>query len=179
MTTVKTVSMALIGALTLVAAPTAAAGSAPTNLPKVKISHDPSLCVGGAKQPAALVRVSGLKDRKGQVRIQLYPDRPDEFLESGKWITRLDAPVTPSGYMDLCVKLPYAGEMAMVVMHDREGDGKLNPLKDGAGLPGNPKMKLAKPDYEMASFVAKPGVTPMSVRLNYRRGLLGFGPVSN
>ncbi|MHB9879459.1 DUF2141 domain-containing protein [Pacificimonas sp. ICDLI1SI03] len=144
---------------------------------KREMPNTPSACYSNAKEPAALVRVTGFKDRAGQVRIQLYPDDPDKFLEGGEWIRRVDVPVSKSGDMDICVPLPYSGEMAMVVMHDRAKNGKLDPFEDGAGLPGNPSMKLAKPKYDMANFQAKAGVTPMTVVLNYHKGILGFGPV--
>nr|WP_255536310.1 DUF2141 domain-containing protein [Pacificimonas pallii] len=159
---------------TLAASQGATAASARTLL-----GPDPSACVANVTKPAALVRITGLKDRAGQVRVQLYPNDPDKFLESGEWIQRVDVPVTASGDMDICVKLPYVGEMAMVVMHDREKNGKLDPFEDGAGLPGNPKMKLAKPKYKVAAFNAKAGVTPMTIVMNYHRGLFGFGPVKD
>lgn len=164
----------LVAALTAAGATASEAGTARTLL-----GPDPTACHAAVTEPAALVRVHGFKDRAGQVRLQIYPNDPEKFLEKGQWIQRVDVPVSESGYMDICVKLPYAGEMAMVVMHDREKNGKLDPFKDGAGLPGNPDMKLAKPKYRMAAFQAKTGVTTMSIVLNYHKGLLGFGPVSS
>ncbi|MEO0499128.1 MAG: DUF2141 domain-containing protein [Pseudomonadota bacterium] len=155
----------------------AIAGEANAAAPTRILGPDPAACNADAASPAALIRVAGFKDREGQVRVQLYPDDPDKFLEGGEWIQRVDVPVTSAGYMDICVPLPVSGRLGMVVMHDRQANGKLDPFKDGAGLPGNPDMKLKKPKYEEADFIAGPGVTPMTIVLNYHRGLFGFGPV--
>ena len=48
---------------------------------------------------------------------------------------------------------------------------------DGVGFSGNPKLGLSKPRAASARFVAGGGLTPVTVRMNYRRGLFGFGPL--
>ncbi len=169
----KFIGISVMTAAMMAASPAPAQAAAVTRV----LGPDPAACNAGSKGAAALVRIHGFKDRAGQVRVQIYPGNASKFLEKGEWIERVDVPLTRSGDMDVCVKLPAPGEYAMVVMHDRGKNGKLDPFSDGAGLPGNPDMKLAKPDYEMANFQAKAGVTPMTVVLNYRKGLLGFGPV--
>ncbi|MGB3721940.1 MAG: DUF2141 domain-containing protein [Pacificimonas sp.] len=169
------ITTTLTASVLMTAAPAPAQAAAAVRV----LGPNPAACNAGSDGAAALVRVHGFKDRKGQVRVQVYPGDPKKFLEKGEWIERVDVPLTRSGDMDVCVKLPAPGDYAMVVMHDRGKNGKLDPFSDGAGLPGNPDMKLAKPDYDMANFRAKPGVTPMTIVLNYRRGLLGFGPVGD
>lgn len=141
------------------------------------IGPEASACAPGARGPAALVRVYGFKDRGGNLRVQLYSDNPDEFLEKGKKLKRIELPMTGSGDMNVCMALPRHGEFSMAVLHDRDMNGKLSISKDGVGFSGNPKLGLSKPDYEDAMFVARDGVTVVDVILNYRQGLLSVKPL--
>ena len=134
-------------------------------------------CRPGASGPAALVRVYGFKDRSGNLRIQLYSDQPDEFLEKGKKLKRIELPVTPGGDMNVCMALPHYGEFALAVLHDRNANQKLNISSDGAGFSKNPKLGLGKPDHEDVVFTADEGVKVVDVVLNYRKGLLSVGPI--
>lgn len=141
------------------------------------IGPESAACAPGAKGPAALVRVYGFKDRVGNLRVQLYSDNPDEFLEKGKKLKRVELPMTASGDMNVCMALPRFGEFSMAVLHDRDLNGKLSVSKDGVGFSGNPKLGLSKPDYEDAMFVARDGVTVVDVVLNYRQGLFSVRPL--
>jgi uncharacterized protein (DUF2141 family) len=136
------------------------------------LGPDAAACRAGADGPAALVRVTGFKDRGGNLRVQLYGNNPAEFLEKGKKLRRVDLPVEANGDMAICVALPRFGEFAIAVRHDRDGNGKSG-WSDGGGFSGNPKLSLAsvKPSFEDAVFVAKPGVQVVDVILNYRHGL--------
>src|SRR3546814_7907727 len=57
------------------------------------------LCKNNAS--AVLVEVVGLKSRTGNVRIQLYANNPGTFLEKGKWLERIQVPVTGNGPMNV------------------------------------------------------------------------------
>ncbi|MBB4632510.1 DUF2141 domain-containing protein [Sphingosinicella soli] len=141
------------------------------------IGPDAAACAPGAKGPAALIRVYGFKDREGNLRTQVYSDKAHEFLEKGKYLKRIELPMTASGDMNICMALPRFGEFSMAVLHDRDMNGKLSVSKDGVGFSGNPKLGLAKPDYEESMFVARSGVTVVDVILNYRQGLLSVKPL--
>jgi uncharacterized protein (DUF2141 family) len=135
-------------------------------------------CRPGAPGPAALVRTYGFKDRTGNLRVQLYSDDPIEFLESGKKLLRVEVPVTPAGDMSVCVPLPQMGSFAIVVLHDRDANGKLSIWSDGVGFSNNPKLALRKPQHEKVAFSAGSGVTLLDVVLNYRTGLLSVRPIA-
>ena len=161
-------------ALTLGAATvalTAISVSAPAAAQEI-LGPDAAACRAGATGPSALVRVYGFKDRDGTLRVQLYGNNPDEFLEKGKKLKRIELPVTQSGDMNVCVDLPRYGEYAIAVRHDRDSNRKSG-WSDGGGFSGNPKISLTslKPDYEDVSFAARQGVTVVDVVMNYRSGL--------
>jgi len=161
----------------LIAASTVLGASSVPAAAQEIIGPEAAACAPGARGPAALVRVYGFKDRAGNLRVQLYSDNPDEFLASGKKLKRIELPMTKSGDMNVCMALPRFGEFSMVVLHDRDVNGRLSVSKDGFGFSGNPKLGLSKPDYEDAMFVARDGVTVVDVILNYRQGLFSVKPL--
>jgi uncharacterized protein (DUF2141 family) len=130
----------------------------------------PDACAPGAQTPAALVTVHGFRDRKGNLRIAIYNARKDELLASGRYVQRLDAPVTTGGEMTVCAPVPATGDYVVTALHDRDANGKLSPFSDGVGFSRNPKLGLAKPKVE-AVKVRLDGVTPMRIQLNYLQGL--------
>src|SRR3546814_2221332 len=108
----KLMSSIAIGALFFVAPAAAQAALGP----------DAASCKTDAGEPAVLVNVNGFKNRDGRVRVQLYPANSD-FLAKGKWLRRIDLPVTGSGAMRVCVAVPKAGTYAIAVRHDTKGKG--------------------------------------------------------
>lgn len=132
-----------------------------------------------------LLHVQGFKDRRGNLRVELFSDREDEFLTSrkkliaeGALFRRVDVKMPEAGGAALvCLRLPRPGHYALVVLHDRNANGKFNFSADGVGFPNNPKLGLSKPDVEKCAFHARPGVTELPIVLNYSRGLLSVGPI--
>lgn len=146
--------------------------------PVVSLStHDP-VCPADYTGPSVLVRVSGFKDRAGQLRVELYPATPEDFLSAGralraagKVFQRIDIPTPQNGDGEVCVVLPHTGSYAMAVLHDRNTDGKLNPFSDGYGFPNNPRLGYSKPDVTEASFTVGEERRVIDVVLNYWTGL--------
>ena len=129
-----------------------------------------SACTQGTAAPAALVKVYGFKDRVGNLRVIIYRAKEDEFLESGKYVQRIDIPVPPSGDMTVCAPIPEQGDHIVVALHDRNADGKFGAFQDGVGFGGNPRLGLSKPKIEDVKLPIN-GVVPMTIELNYMRGL--------
>lgn len=134
-------------------------------------------CAPGAPGPALRVLVHGFKDRKGNMRLQLYSAQKEEFLAPGKKLLaagklfyRVETPVTPSGDVEVCIPLPGMGHYSLVVLHDRDANNKLSIWSDGVGFSNNPKLGLAKPDVSKVAFAAPSGVADMRIILNYRSG---------
>jgi len=144
-------------------------------------------CRRNEKGPAVLVTATGLKDRKGTLRIELYAPVEGEWLtddrdlvRDGKVFRRAALPVPATGPVELCVRAPGAGEWALALIHDRAGKKKFSLSADGIGFSANPRLGLSKPRAEAAEIAIGPGLTRISIVLNYRRGLLPlFGPISD
>ncbi len=140
-------------------------------------------CRDGEQGPAILVEASGLKDRNGLMKLEVYPANDDDFLQddnillnAGKVFRRVEQDVPDAGPVVLCVRVPAAGAYAIVLLHDRDSNHKFGWWGDGAGLSGNPKLGLKKPKAELATINAGNGLTRTSIVLNYRRGL-GVAPI--
>jgi uncharacterized protein (DUF2141 family) len=140
------------------------------------LGGDAAACSTGVRDTAVLVRVSGFKTRTGELRVQLYGDKPEDFLAPGKKLRRIDLPVTPAGPMAVCIKAPGDGAYAIAVRHDLDGDNKTG-WSDGGGFSRNPHLSLfsLKPRLNQVVFRVA-GHTAIDVILNYRQGL-SIGPI--
>ncbi|MBS3961797.1 MAG: DUF2141 domain-containing protein [Sandarakinorhabdus sp.] len=127
-------------------------------------------CTPGSAAPAALVSVHGFRDRAGNLRVIIYRAREDEFLEPGKFVQRIDVPVPPSGNMTVCAPIPDGGDHIVVTLHDRDANGKFGAFHDGVGFGGNPRLGLGKPKIDSVKLPIS-GVVPLTIELNYMRGL--------
>lgn len=155
----------------------AAVVALPAASAKAALGPDAAACASGANRPAVLVSVNGFKNRVGKLRVQLYGSDPDDFLATGKKLRRIDLPVTRSGAMNVCVAVPKPGTYAIAVRHDADANGKSG-WNDGGGFSNNPKLSLLdlKPKYREVAISVGNDVKPISIVLNYRRGLV-IGPV--
>jgi len=145
------------------------ATAATTSALATPVFGEPAACAAGAAGPAALVRAHGFKDRNGQLRVIVYRSNEAEFLASGKYLARIDTPLTPDGDMTVCVPLPEGGPLIVVALHDRDGSGKFGAFEDGVGFSNNPRLGLSKPKLAPVTITIK-GVVPMAIELNYLRG---------
>ena len=159
----KLMSSIAAAALALAAQPSAA---------QAALGPDAASCRAGSSQPALLVNVTGFKHRGGRVRVQVYGANPSDFLAKGRKIRRIDLPVAPADPMSICVAVPRAGTYAVAVRHDADGNGKSG-WNDGGGFSRNPKLSLVdlKPNHNEVAIPVGNGVKPVTVVLNYRKGL--------
>ncbi|MGN6377121.1 MAG: DUF2141 domain-containing protein [Sphingomonas sp.] len=141
-------------------------------------------CPTPAAGPSFLVSVAGLKDRQGHLKLEVYPDNDRDFLAddnklvaAGKVFSRVDVPVPATGPVRLCIRVPAPGRYAVSLLHDRNSDRKFSLSTDGIGFAGNPRLSLSKPHAASASAEAGNAPTPITIVMNYRRGLLSFGPI--
>lgn len=154
-------SVLSIAAIAALGAPAAAFNDDP-----VTVQHDMARCADGASGASVLVRIEDFKDLEGNVRAQIYGSNPEEFLEKGKKLVRVDVPTEGDG-QEVCVPLPAPGTYALVILHDRNSNGKADFFSEGFGFSNNPKLALGAPDADEVMFDAGEGTTRMTVTLSY------------
>ena len=133
------------------------------------LGPDAAACRGSG--PALLVNVNGFKARTGNIRVNVYGSDASRFLARGQYVRQINVRVTGSGAMPICVALPRAGQYAVAVRHDVDGDG--NDWSDGGGFSRNPRLSLTslRPRYQNVAFNVGRAVQNVNVVLNYRFGL--------
>lgn len=158
-----------------------AAAPAPTP-PGHVMDEDAAWCRAG-KGPALQVNVSDLKDRDGEVWLEVYPANEADFLaddtaliKAGKTFRRVRTHPAASGDTPICVHLPAAGRYAVLLRHSRTGKDKFSFWSDGVGFARNEAIGRARPKVGQATMDAGAGVTTVSVRMQYLHGLRGFAP---
>ncbi len=140
-------------------------------------------CRADEAGPALLVQVEGLKDRQGKLKLEVYPANDRDFLQDdnilisqGKVFRRVEVPVPDSEPVELCIRVPAPGAYSVSLLHDRDGNRKFGWMVDGIGFAGNPALGLSKPRASATKVIAGPGLTRLSIILNYRHGL-GVAPL--
>ncbi|ATY33263.1 DUF2141 domain-containing protein [Sphingomonas psychrotolerans] len=154
-------------------------------LPGAARAQDPldGSCARGVG-PKLYVNVTGLKDRGGRLKLELYPGNEADFLKDdrtikaeGKQMRRIWAATPASGAVTLCIRAPGAGQWALLFTHDRDGKNKFNFWQDGAGFPSNQRLGRSRPKVRQALVNVPANGGQITVRAQYLKGLGGFGPL--
>jgi uncharacterized protein (DUF2141 family) len=153
--------------------------------PNPSLGKAEGACRANEHGPALLITATGLKDRKGLLRAELYPDNDRDFLQDdailinqGKTFRRVDLDLTPTTAPTLCLRVPAPGRYALSLLHDRDRNLKFGMFADGIGFSNNPRLKRSKPKVASAIVVAHPGLTRITIRMNYLHGFMQFGPLA-
>jgi len=136
-----------------------------------EITNDPSLCRTGGG-PAVRITVTDVRIGTGTMRVQLYRGTAQDWLASGRWIYRMEAPAR-AGRMSFCMPVPRAGTYAIAIRHDVNGNGGTDLTRDGGGMSNNPSINifnLGKPSYRKTAFTIGNEVKPMSIQMRYLSG---------
>ena len=149
------------------------------------LGGDAAACSAG-EGPAIQANIIGLKDRTGELKLELYPDNEADFLKDdrdllkeGKLFRRVRAPTPATGPTVMCMRVPRPGRYALLFTHNRDGRNKFSFWSDGAGFPSNIKLGRSRPKVAQAEISVGEGVTVTTIRAQYLRGLGGFGPVNS
>lgn len=147
------------------------------------LGEDAATCLAGTG-PAVQVNVVGLKDRAGEVWLELYPATETDFLQSeeslraeGKAFRRTRAKSPPSAAVSMCIRVPRPGRYAVLFRHNRTGRDKFSVFSDGIGLPTNRVIGRNRPTVGQATIEVGSGVAVTTIRVQYLRGFGGFSPL--
>lgn len=142
-------------------------------------------CRPGEAGPALMVEVVGLKDHVGKLKVEVYPGVNGDWLEddnklimAGKVFRRVEGSVPAEHNPHICVRLPGPGKIGVLVLHDRDSNHRFNYQRDGIGFSRNPGLGLSQPRADSVAINVGPGVTAVRIVMNYRNGLLSFGPIA-
>ena len=132
-----------------------------------ELRHSTAPCRGSG--PAVQVTLTEVSQSRGTIRVQLYRGTSDDWLESGRWLNRIELPAR-AGTMQVCVPVPATGNYAIAVRHDVNGNGSTDLRTDGGGMSNNPSINifnLGRPSISRTRFSIAREVKPMSIRMRY------------
>ncbi|HXH15059.1 MAG TPA: DUF2141 domain-containing protein [Sphingomonas sp.] len=148
------------------------------------LGSDAAACRPG-EGPAIAVEILGLKDRTGELKLELYPGVEADFLKddrvliaAGKTFRRVTVPTPATGPTTMCIRVPGPGRYALLLTHNRDGKNKFSFWTDGAGFASNTRLGRSRPKVEQALVEVRSGVTTVRIVAQYLRGLGGFGPIA-
>lgn len=133
-----------------------------------EIRNDMDRCKAGSG-PALLVTVEGIKASQGQLRVQTYRATSAEWLQKGKWLSRIQGPAR-AGTMTFCLPVPAEGTYGVAVRHDLNGNGATDLFSDGGGMSNNPSISvfnLGKPSYTKVGVPVGSGVKSIRIQMKY------------
>ena len=161
--------MASLMALSGVTASTPALAQASSNSDyRNVIANNMRACAPGAG-PAIRVTINGVKNASGKVRVQVYNGTSADWLESGKWLNRIELPAR-AGRMTVCLPVPSSGNYAVAVRHDVNGNGSTDLRTDGGAMSNNPSINifnLGKPGIDETRFRVGSGVSSIAITMKY------------
>jgi uncharacterized protein (DUF2141 family) len=134
-----------------------------------------SMASQAASTPAATleVTIAGVRSQQGGVLVVALYDREAGWLtlDSARIVRRLAA--TADSEVTVFEQLPYDSSYAIAVIHDRNGNDKLDmrwfPFpkpKEGAGVSHN-HLRMGKPRYEQARFALLSSVEYQRINMRY------------
>ncbi|MCK9540632.1 MAG: DUF2141 domain-containing protein [Novosphingobium sp.] len=133
-----------------------------------EIRNDMRQCAATAG-PAVLVTVNGVRSSAGNIRVQAYRATSGEWLQKGRWLSRIEAPAQ-AGTMTFCVPVPEAGSYGIAVRHDVNGNGKTDLRTDGGGMSNNPAINIfnmGRPNHTKTAIAVGDGVRPIRIDMKY------------
>ncbi len=126
----------------------------------------------GMETDADLVlKVKDFRNQNGNLLVALY-DKADAFPETPNRAVRVAKEKVTRGTLTLTLRDLKPGTYAAVVVHDENGNDKLDKgnfgiPKEGFGFSKNPPVRFSPPTFEEAKIVIQPGSNTSEITLNY------------
>jgi len=131
------------------------------------LRHDAAKCRG--EGPAIRISITDVKSSRGTLRVQLYRATRADWLETGRWLNRIELPAR-AGTMSVCMPAPGPGSYGIAVRHDVNDNDSTDLTQDGGGASNNPSFNifnLGKPSHTKAAFSLGNEVKAMTIRMRY------------
>ena len=128
--------------------------------------------IGAAAPGSVDADISGLRSAKGQVLVCLTA-RPDHFpdCQDDPQARRMKIAVDSSHPTDMVFADLPSGDYAIAVIHDENGNNKLDTLlgipREGFGFSRNPAVGFGPPRFSAARFAVTSGAVDETVRIKY------------
>lgn len=138
------------------------------------VGPDAGVCTSGTGS-AILVRVEGLKDRVGPVRVRTFGGNPDTYFDKKKTLKRVELTPPATGPVEVCMAVPGPGVYAVDIRHDVNRNSDTD-KSDGVGASGNPKFSLFsvifgnRPSADKVAVRVGNGVVPINIQIRYLQG---------
>ncbi len=124
---------------------------------------------------AYMINVTGLKDRRGTLRVELYPNDDKYFLGddnvtimAGKPFARVAmSPIPKSGPVTVCIRAPGPGSYTLSLLHDRNSNRKFDKGSDGAGFPRIGNLGRSQPKAADVAVTVGGGPQSVNVPMQY------------
>lgn len=133
-----------------------------------EIGNDLSRCEAG-RGSAVRVTVTGIREGRGNIRVQSYRGTAAEWLAKGRWLSRIETPAR-RGSMTFCVPVSAPGTYAIAVRHDVNGNGSTDIRTDGGAMSNNPAINifnLGKPSVRQTAFTVGNEVKSIQINMRY------------
>ena len=115
--------------------------------------------------------VHDLRNTKGLLTVELYDDKPDDFIKKSGRLVRLRVDAE-EGAKGVCMATPGPGNYAIAVYHDENANKKFDRNfiglpKEGFGFSNNPKLDFGPPKYHEASFDLGEEALKVEIKVTY------------
>lgn len=127
-------------------------------------------CAAPAGHTVIAVTVKNVRSNKGEVAITVYPGDSKLFLAPHAKLTRVRLPAAP--VVHACMDVPKAGDYAVAVYHDENGDHHFNRTlvglpAEGYGFSNDAPAVAGLPTYNASKFMVREGINPLTITMRY------------
>lgn len=127
-------------------------------------------CTVPAGHTVLAVTVKSVHSSKGEVAITVYPGDAHQFLAPHAKLARVRLPAAP--IVHACMEVPKAGDYAIAIYHDENGDRHFNRTlvglpAEGYGFSNDAPAVAGLPTYSAAKFTAHDGLNVLTITMRY------------
>jgi len=117
------------------------------------------------------VSIENVRSARGLVAAVLYDGNPNNFLASGRSVSKTRAPAK-LGVSRLCVDAPITGNYALIIYHDENGNREfdlsfLGRPEEGVGFSNNPPPGGGLPNHGAVMFPVSSATEEIQIFLSY------------